>query len=338
MLDAIELQVRHGRPARGLRGDGRRADPLGALLEHQGAPRRLDRRCSTPTGRWSCRPSTSPCTSARCRRRSRRCSASATRPASRGSSTTPSPAAPTCPTSPSSPRLRAAASELIGFAASRAHHADVGGRVPGSMPADSRSLQEEGVVISPAPARRGLDRGARRADAPAPRSAAPTCAPSWPPTAPGALRLDGARRAPRPPTACARRPTRCSTTASGARAPAWRAMPDGTARARRTCSRRRTATSRLRLRAAWTGDRLMLDFSGSAPQHEGNLNCPLAVTRSACLFAVRVLTDPDIPPTAGAYRPVERDSAPRAACSTPAPARRWRPATSRPPRAWPTSC
>ena len=49
----------------------------------------------------------------------------------------------------------------------------------------------------------------------------------------------------------------------------------------------------------------MLDFAGSAPQHEGNLNCPLAVTRSACLFALRVLTDPDIPPTAGAYRPIE---------------------------------
>jgi N-methylhydantoinase B len=53
------------------------------------------------------------------------------------------------------------------------------------------------------------------------------------------------------------------------------------------------------------GDRLTLDFTGSAPQHGGNLNCPLAVTRSACYFAVRVLTDPDIPPSAGAYRPVE---------------------------------
>jgi N-methylhydantoinase B len=60
----------------------------------------------------------------------------------------------------------------------------------------------------------------------------------------------------------------------------------------------------LRLRATVDADSLLLDFSGSAPQHEGNLNCPLAVTRSACLFAVRVLTDPDIPPTAGAYRPV----------------------------------
>jgi N-methylhydantoinase B len=61
----------------------------------------------------------------------------------------------------------------------------------------------------------------------------------------------------------------------------------------------------LRLRATVAGERLVLDFAGSAPQHSGNLNCPLAVTRSACYFAVRVLTDPDIPPSAGAYRPVE---------------------------------
>ncbi len=38
---------------------------------------------------------------------------------------------------------------LLGFAASRAHHADVGARVPGSMPADSTTLAEEGVVIAP---------------------------------------------------------------------------------------------------------------------------------------------------------------------------------------------
>jgi N-methylhydantoinase B len=59
------------------------------------------------------------------------------------------------------------------------------------------------------------------------------------------------------------------------------------------------------LTATVTGDRLTLDFTGTAPQHDGNLNCPLAVTRSACYFAVRVLTDPDIPPSAGAYRPIE---------------------------------
>src|SRR5207253_8870986 len=36
-----------------------------------------------------------------------------------------------------------------GFAVTRAHHADVGGREPGSMPADSQTLSEEGVVIPP---------------------------------------------------------------------------------------------------------------------------------------------------------------------------------------------
>src|ERR1700760_3890583 len=39
--------------------------------------------------------------------------------------------------------------ELFGFAAARAHHADVGGPTPGSMPAFSRRLDEEGVVIAP---------------------------------------------------------------------------------------------------------------------------------------------------------------------------------------------
>jgi N-methylhydantoinase B len=60
----------------------------------------------------------------------------------------------------------------------------------------------------------------------------------------------------------------------------------------------------LHLAATVAGDELTLDFGGSAPQHAGNLNCPLAVTASACLFAVRVLTDPGIPPSAGAYRPI----------------------------------
>ncbi len=101
----------------------------------------------------------------------------------------------------------------------------------------------------------------------------------------------------------------------------------------------------LRLRATVAGERLLLDFSGSAPRHSGNLNCPLAVTRSACYFAVRVLTDPDIPPSAGAYRPVEvrvpegslldaRAGGRRSGATPP----RWPRATSRAPPASPTSC
>jgi N-methylhydantoinase B len=61
----------------------------------------------------------------------------------------------------------------------------------------------------------------------------------------------------------------------------------------------------LRLAATIAGDSLRLDFSGSAEQVEGNLNCPLSVAKSAAFFAVRVLTDPDAPPSAGAHRPLE---------------------------------
>jgi N-methylhydantoinase B len=61
----------------------------------------------------------------------------------------------------------------------------------------------------------------------------------------------------------------------------------------------------LRVEATIRGESLVLDFTGTDPQVEGNLNCPLSVTKSAAFFAVRVLTDPDAPPSAGAYRPIE---------------------------------
>jgi N-methylhydantoinase B len=60
----------------------------------------------------------------------------------------------------------------------------------------------------------------------------------------------------------------------------------------------------IRVRVAVAGDEIEIDFSGTSPQHDGNLNCPLAVTRSAAYFVVRCLTAPDIPASGGAYAPV----------------------------------
>ena len=62
----------------------------------------------------------------------------------------------------------------------------------------------------------------------------------------------------------------------------------------------------LELRAAVIvrGDAIEIDFEGTAPQHAGNLNCPLAVTRSACFYVVRCLTAPDLPASGGAFEPV----------------------------------
>jgi N-methylhydantoinase B len=52
------------------------------------------------------------------------------------------------------------------------------------------------------------------------------------------------------------------------------------------------------------GDEIDIDFTGTSPQHDGNMNCPLAVTRSACYFVVRALVDPDLPASGGAFAPV----------------------------------
>jgi len=191
--------------------------------------------------------------------------------------------------------------ELLGFAAARAHHADVGGRVPGSMPADSTTLDEEGVVIAP----RVLDDAAidelssqmrqpahRRADLRAQIAANRT----------GARRL--AELADRVGLAFLREATAAVLDYAERRTRAClRDLPDGE-RAAVDLLEAAGGDLELRLTATVHGDELTLDFAGSAPQHAGNLNCPLAVTASACLFAVRVLTDPDIPPSAGAYRPI----------------------------------
>jgi N-methylhydantoinase B len=190
---------------------------------------------------------------------------------------------------------------LLGFAASRAHHADVGATVPGSMPADSRTLAEEGVVIPP----RVLDDAAmaeitermrqpaeRRADLRAQLAANRVGAQRLAELA-DRLGADTLRQATDEVLDYAERRTRACL----------QALPDGTREATDHLEAR-TGDLTLTLSATVAGDELHLDFTGSAPQDEGNLNCPEAVTRSACYFALRVVTDPDIPPSSGAYRPL----------------------------------
>ena len=60
----------------------------------------------------------------------------------------------------------------------------------------------------------------------------------------------------------------------------------------------------IRVAVSIAGDEVEIDFEGTAPQYPGNLNCPLAVTRSACFFVVRLVTEPDIPASGGAFAPV----------------------------------
>jgi N-methylhydantoinase B len=199
-----------------------------------------------------------------------------------------------------------AVGEHVGFAASRAHHADVGGPTPGSMPAASTRLEDEGVVIPPTPVEAGTLEGlARRMRHPHQRLADLR--------AQLAANLTGERRvlelveghglelvldAMGEILDYSERRTRARLAE----------LPDGLYEASDVLeddSGGRTRDVVLRVAARIAGDRLALDFAGTDGQIEGNLNCPLSVTRSAAYFAVRVLTDPDAPPSAGAFRPVE---------------------------------
>jgi N-methylhydantoinase B len=192
-------------------------------------------------------------------------------------------------------------SELAGFAASRAHHADVGGPEPGSMPARSQTLDDEGVVIPPrrldSEALRELSGRMRnprqrqadlRAQLAANRSGAERVA-----ALTERFGLDAVRAAMEETLDYAERRTRARIAE----------LDDGERRARDVLEADEGDVE-LNLSATIDGDEMTLDFGGTAGQYPGNLNCPLPVTLSACYFALRVLTDPDVPACEGAYRPL----------------------------------
>jgi N-methylhydantoinase B len=190
---------------------------------------------------------------------------------------------------------------LLGWAASRAHHADVGGMVPASMPADSTELHQEGLILPPARldddlialiaanSRAGTERrgdlraqlavhrlGERRVGELVARRGAEW----W-------------RSACREVWDYAERRTRSAIAE----------MPDGRYEGTETVE---AADGDLEIHAGVeiAGDEVRIDFAGTAPQHRGNLNCPLAVTVSACCFVLRVIADPDAPASGGAYAPL----------------------------------
>jgi N-methylhydantoinase B len=196
--------------------------------------------------------------------------------------------------------------ELLGFTASRAHHADVGGPTPAGMPVGSTKLEEEGVVIPPTRvgdedlarlAAEMRNPPQRLADLRAQRAANLT----------GERRLlelaarhgdDVLRAGMSEILDYAERRTRVRLGE----------LPDGDHEAEDVLEDDGHGESRdvrLCVIARIEGDGLTLDFTGTDPQVRGNLNCPLPVTKSAAFFAVRVLTDPDAPPSAGAFRPIE---------------------------------
>jgi N-methylhydantoinase B len=201
-----------------------------------------------------------------------------------------------------------AGDRLLGLAANRAHHADVGGAVPGSMPAGATDIFQEGLRIPPVRLWRGgaEDRdvlalllantrtpheriGDMRAQAAANHLSIRRLQELATALGPDHLRaamaatLDHAERA---------------TRASIARIPA------GTYAFQDVMEGDGVVEEDMVIRATITvgTDHVSIDFAGTAPQARGSINAPFAVTLSCCYYVVRAVTDPEVPANAGAHR------------------------------------
>jgi N-methylhydantoinase B len=198
----------------------------------------------------------------------------------------------------------APAGEIVGYACTRAHHSDVGGLVPGSMPAGSTEIWQEGLILPPvrlddevlavllANVRTPILRnGDLQAQIAANRLAE---------------RRLGELLERRGSELVAATFDEVIAYAERRAREAIGRLPDGRYEAASEVEGDGVVDSDLPICVAVTiaGDRIELDFEGTSGAAAGNVNCPLAVTRAACTFAVKVALGADVPVNAGTYATV----------------------------------
>ncbi len=202
-------------------------------------------------------------------------------------------------------------SKLCAFVASRAHHADVGGKEPGSVAGDTTEIYQEGLRIPPirlwreghldqdlvdlillnvrTPAERlgdlraqhaACETGIARVQALAGRFGADLLASGMEAV------MDYSERRMRAQIG---------------------KLPDGTATYEDHLDGDGITDDPVPIMASVTiaGETMRVDFTGTSPSVAGPVNAVYAVTASATYFTIRALTDPDIPPNAGCYRPID---------------------------------
>jgi N-methylhydantoinase B/oxoprolinase/acetone carboxylase alpha subunit len=191
--------------------------------------------------------------------------------------------------------------ELVGWAANRAHHADVGGSAPGSIPADATEIHQEGLRIPPI----RLDESVRRlllANSRTPTERVGDLDAQVGANVVGVERLAamaGGYDALAEVVDYGERRMRAALAE----------LPDGAWRAEDVLDSTGAAPeqqrpARVAVSVTVTGDEVAFDFTGSDPQARGNVNAVEAVTVSAVSYALRAAVDPSIPANGGALRPV----------------------------------
>lgn len=201
--------------------------------------------------------------------------------------------------------------EVAGFLAVRAHHADVGGMAPGSMPQGATELVQEGLILPPvrlATAGGIVDDvmsivlanvrtpDERRGDVRAQLGACAAGRAAW-------RALVAREGMPRVEAAGA---ALLDYAARRARAAIAR-LGERTGKAVDVLEGDGLTSDEVRIVVALSQreGRLVCDFTGSSPQVRGNINAPLAVTRAAAVFVIRTMLDPDVPMNDGIARALE---------------------------------
>ena len=214
--------------------------------------------------------------------------------------------------------------DIVGYAVSRAHHADVGGMTPGSMPAGAREIYQEGLRLPPIRLLKAGKRDEalfelllanvrspdeRRADLRAQIAANERAESRLRELIAdhGRDRVDAAFDA-------------VIDYSYDRIVEEIRALPDGTYEAADVLEGDGVTDEDIPIEVTVTvdGEAIDINFAGTAEQVAGNLNAPLAVAKSAVYFVVRCVTDPEIPPNHGCYEPIRID-APEGSLLNPTP-------------------
>ncbi len=199
--------------------------------------------------------------------------------------------------------------QLLFFTASRGHHADIGGKSPGSAPADSVRIEEEGVVIDNvklAENGRFLEQPLRRLLASGP----------WPARNPDMNIADFKAQL----AACEKGAHELLDIID------FYGLPVVHAYMRHVQDNAEESVRRVldvlndghftyrmddghqisvKIRVDRSARRAVIDFSGTSAQHPGNFNAPKAVVRAAVLYVFRCLVNDQIPLNEGCLKPLE---------------------------------
>ena len=194
------------------------------------------------------------------------------------------------------------------FVAARGHHADVGGIAPGSMPPESRTIADEGVLIDNELL---VDEGRLREA----EMLALLTGGDWPVRRPDRNMADLKAQL----AACSRGADMLERVAADYGADVTTAyMGHVLANAEESVRRMlgtledsafayemdNGATVRVAIRVDQQARSAIFDFTGTSPQRLDNFNAPRAIARAASLYVVRTLIDDDIPLNDGCLRPV----------------------------------